>query len=233
MHRFCRFRGAGSNADYPSKGMALLEVLIAVAVSVGIATAVFAVFHVCTTALRGHATRRNVWRPSAEFLDSLRQELTCALVPAAHEGASFVLLPPGEGAATNPLVFSFYASPADPSERDLRWVRMQRLRYTLAPGPAPALAGMRVVRESFAATVTSSVPLDITVTPLPAVERVDVRVFDGQGWTNSWASAALPSAVRLAVRFAAHTGLRDVANEFAVPSALEVRAAGARGEDVR
>jgi prepilin-type N-terminal cleavage/methylation domain-containing protein len=224
----------------PRNGLTLIELLIAIAITVLLVGVVGLIYGAALNTLRHQALGRAALQPAADALATLQRDLVGALAPQDGSNAAFALVP---GGAAGPGSFSlhFFTTRPGAGSNDWRAYGIHEVAYALeAEAVTGCYALVRLARpfrttaplfNAAAATAGGSPP---AVSGAEVIARslagLELLVSDGENWTNTWtggaADNALPRAARITLQLAPPAGTRRLSSETLIPAGHTIRAAG-------
>ncbi|MEI6564157.1 MAG: type II secretion system protein GspJ [bacterium] len=204
--------------------MTLLEILVAVSVSILILLASVSVYLAITGSIQRQQTSRH--EPLYAALEQVRHDLVqCAQIFSTNLPA-FVLTSPEIGTNSSgiaSLAFSMgnLASP----EVDFSSMEVIRVRYQVTPSEAGHDDGGTLSRATMIPGDANAFEHAISNAILDHVTAFDVAVLSGTDWTNQWSSSSrnlLPRAVRLRLECRLDTTTGTASMEVFIPAGNSV-----------
>jgi type II secretory pathway component PulJ len=211
--------------------LTLIELLIAIAITVLLVGVVGLIYGAALNTLRHQALGRAALQPAADALATLQRDLVGALAPQGGSNAAFALVP---GGAAGPGSFSlhFFTTRPGAGSNDWRAYGIHEVAYALE---AEAVTGCyALVRLARPFRTTAPLFNAAAVSGAEVIARslagLELLVSDGENWTNTWtggaADNALPRAARITLQLAPPAGTRRLSSETLIPAGHTIRAAG-------
>ncbi len=199
-------------------GMTLVELLVAMSVSVLVMAAAVSVYSAMTGSLKRQQTSRH--EPLYSALEQLRMDLSqCAQIPATNFPAFLLesVWPATNAPFCSTLGFSTGTLPAP--ESDFSSMDVTRIRYSLIPGESDG-AGV-LVRETMSLWGSNALAPSVSNVILGRVMAFEVSVLVETSWTNNWSSSGrmlLPRAARLRVDWQTDTSTETARMDVFIPA---------------
>lgn len=199
-------------------GMTLVEILVALSISVLILSVAVSIYLTVTRSLHRQQVSRQ--EPAYAALEQLRQDLAqCAQVPATNFPA-FILK--SEAQETNAPCLSslaFSRGSLASSESDFSNMEVIRVGYNLMP--ARMEPGGRLVRDVTSLWGANALAPAVSNAILDHVTVFEVNVLSDSGWTNAWTASSrtlLPRAARIRMDWQTETSLETARIEVFIPA---------------
>lgn len=212
--------GTPTKPEY-CKGMTLIELLIAVSVSVLVTAIVLSVYGAINASRSLQRSSR--FETAYRALDAIRRDMTCAIQPTADGLAALRLastegLSEGQRAISSLDICTIVLNPGDPIQN----ASLMRAQYSINKNPGTDIGGILARVSSgipdgkpHAASATNLLMRDVT--------EFRVTVFDGQTWTNRWESRparALPKAANVTLSWATGSTSETASAFVLIPAGL-------------
>lgn len=181
------------------RGLTLIELLTAMAVSALIVAASLGVYLTISGSLRRHAESL---RPQVlAALDGMRHDLACCSHAFASNSPLFAIAPDADTNAVPAATLLLTTGEIPSPEDDFGRLAIRRQRYRLAMTDAVAGEGARtLVRETTVLWGPDATEQTSTNVLATGVTSFEVEVLAGDQWTNAWKSSAreaFPKAARV------------------------------------
>lgn len=194
------------------RGITLLELLAAMAISALVFAVLLAVYFTVIQTVGRQAGGRG-GAAAADALDTLARDFMCAMAPDNITNLPLTLEP-----ATNDIpgmICRFYtAEPWSPDQGPWAYVARE-VQIQMQPAAAGGYALERIRRPLPGAADATNTTRDIWQ-PLRAM---DLAVYDGESWNTSWAGEDLPRAVRLNLTYG-DTPAQTLSMEIPIPAGI-------------
>lgn len=235
-------------------GLTLIELLVAVAILVILIGVVYLVYGTTLNTLRTQAGRREKLEPAADALYALQSDLLGALALRAATNPPFMLAPAGKGAPETFTLRLFTTWPGEGSN-DWRAYGIREVEYALqqdtTEGQYALIRRCRPFRVPAPAFDPGALPASPpaggpfssgrdggsasnTVTLLRSIAGLQVLVYDGSAWTNTWAAGAaggaLPQAARISLQIGDPAAAQTLSLETLIPAGHKIKAPASAGE---
>jgi type II secretion system protein J len=198
--------------------MTLIEILVAISVSLLILFASVSVYRTLTGSLHRQQSSRQ--EPAYAALEQLRQDLSqCAQIPSTNQPA-FALESQVTDTNSPPissLAFSI-GSLASP-DADFSSLDIMRVRYNFIVH-GTEIEGV-LIRETMSLWGSNALAPAVSNTILDHVTAFEVAVLSDTGWTNNWVSSGrtlIPRAARLHLAWRAESATESAQVEVFIPA---------------
>lgn len=199
-------------------GMTLVEILVAMSVSVLVLFAAVSVYRTLTGSLRRQQSSRQ--EPAYAALEQLRQDLAqCAQIPSTNFPA-FVLESQSSGTnAPSRSSLAFITGSLPSAEADFSALEITKVRYQFNSSEA-GTEGV-LVREAVSVWGSNAPAPAVSNALLDHVTAFEVSVLSNEGWTNNWVSSSrtlVPRAARLRLDWRTETSEETARLEVFIPA---------------
>lgn len=198
--------------------MTLIEILVAMSVSLLILFAAVSVYRTMTGSMRRQ--QNNPQEPAYFALDQLRQDLSqCAQIPATNVPA-FVLesqVSDTNAPQISSLAFSIGSLPS--MEADFSSLEVTRIRYHFIPVGTDGEG--RLMRETMSLWGSNALESAVSNALLEHVTAFEVSVLSAASWTNNWTSSPrilVPRAARLRIDWRTETATETARLDVFIPA---------------
>jgi len=199
-------------------GMTLIEILVALSISVLVLFAAVTVYRTIIGSLQHQQNSRQA--PAYCALDQLRQDLSqCAQVPATNHPA-FLLESQTTGTnepQISSLSFSIGSLPSP--EADFSSLEVTQVRYNFFPNESGE-EGI-LIRETMCLWGSNALAPAVSNSLLEHVTAFEVSALSSTGWTNNWASSnrgLLPRAARVRLDWRSESASDTACMEVFIPA---------------
>lgn len=210
-----------------SRGLTLIELLVAIVVAALVVSVVFLVYNSALNTIRTQAAWRELIAPADDALEALQRDLRCSLVPRGITNGFFVLRPAGASPSETLSLRLLTAWPGDGSN-DWRAYGIREVEYSLRS--RGDRGGYALIRQSrpFRIAPAASGPAEETL--LPSCAGMQILVYDGNAWTDAWETATgLPQAARLSIQFERPAGPQTLTAETLIPAGHRIQVVSQAG----
>lgn len=179
------------------QGATLLEVLVATAIAALIFSVLFAVYFAVIQTTGRQAEGRGS-AAAVEALDMLARDFMCAMIPSGITNLPLELTE-----ATNALpgaLCRFYTAEPFSAELGPQHYAARAVQVQLLPGPSSDAYILERITRPLPGAADSAGVVRETWAPLYAM---NLTAYDGENWSNQWASSDLPQAIRLTLQYGA------------------------------
>jgi type II secretion system protein J len=175
-----------------TRGMTLIELLVAISVSTMVFAASVSLYMVITASILRQQERRH--EAGAAALDQIRHDLAgCAQAPFSNMPPFKVESPAHDTNAPGLCSLEFFVGSIPLPEDDFSKLEIHRIRYSVTDASV-------LMRESVSLWGTDALGPATSNGVLEGVTAWEVSVLTESGWTNQWTSSArrlFPQAARL------------------------------------
>jgi type II secretion system protein J len=196
-----------------TRGMTLIELLVAISVATMVFAASVSLYLVITASLLHQQERRN--EAGAAALDQIRHDLAgCAQAPFSNLPPFKVESPAHDTNAPGLCFLEFFVGSIPLPEDDFSKLEIHRIRYSVSGASV-------LMRESVSLWGTDALGPATSNGVLEGVTAWEVSVLTESGWTNQWASSArrlFPQAARLRLDWRAASTTETATVEVFIPA---------------
>lgn len=197
--------------------MTLIEILVAISISVLVLSAAASVYRT----LAGSLQRRqsSMQEPAYATLEQLRQDLVqCVQMPSTNV-PTFILASQTFGSNMPHLSsLAFAVGDLASSESDFSRLEVSQIGYTLIPGPAEE---GQLIRETTSLWGSNALAAAVSNVVMDHVTAFEVSVLTSTGWTNNWTSSPrtlLPQVARVRLDWRAGKAADTAQMEVFIPA---------------
>ena len=198
--------------------MTLIEILVAMSVSLLVLLASVSVYRTLTGSLHRQQSSRQ--EPAYAALEQLRQDLSqCAQIPSTNQPAFVLVSHITETNAPHVSSLAFSAGSLSSPEADFSSLDITRIRYNLISTESDR-EGL-LVRETMSLWGSNALAPAVSNTVLDHVTAFEVSVLSDTGWTNNWSSSGrtlVPRAARLHLEWRAESTAESAQLEVFIPA---------------
>jgi type II secretory pathway component PulJ len=202
--------------------MTLIEVLLAISISVLVITLVFSVYHTTSAVLGGQEERRKGPRAAMDVLYRISEDLQRGVPQWSADIGTFMLDIDDAMDEPKPSRLS-YCTGVPVDERDKEWFTTQHhtLRLKREAGEVPRLERIQypMVGPREEGTIQTNVVLF-------GVENFQVTVYDGSNWKSEWMAQGdkprWPQSARIQVTMTEKAGGKTYQTEVFLPVGMVV-----------
>jgi prepilin-type N-terminal cleavage/methylation domain-containing protein len=197
---------------FARRGLTLVELLVALVISLLIAGVVFSTYRMVSVVASGQQARRQGSHAAAAALEQLRLDLFTAFLPAGDAACALTLQKPADEQGSSALSFCLVQRPAAPA--DPAFAEIWSIGYSLA--------GERgLIRSSRPAVGPASIQPAATNQLMGKATAFRVQLFDGISWREQWpAEEEQGKPQRARIELAAGDSRWEA--EFLIPAGLVI-----------